>query len=79
MLNLIWNFFRTAPDAVPMTDGEAIKKKFNAMRWRVFASITIGYAFTTSSARAIRSLRNRFWHRESLRRLKSGSSVRYSS
>lgn len=45
MLNLIWNFFRTAPDAVPMTDGEAIKKKFNAMRWRVFASITIGYAF----------------------------------
>ena len=37
MLNLIWNFFRTAPDAVPMTDGEAIKKKFNAMRWRVFA------------------------------------------
>ena len=28
-----------------MTDGEAIKKKFNAMRWRVFASITIGYAF----------------------------------
>lgn len=28
-----------------MTDAAAIKKKFNAMRWRVFASITIGYAF----------------------------------
>lgn len=45
MFNLIWNFFKTAPDAPQMTDAAAIKKKFNAMRWRVFASITIGYAF----------------------------------
>ena len=57
MLNLIWNFFRTAPDAVPMTDGEAIKKKFNAMRWRVFAPSRSVTLFTTSSARVIRSLK----------------------
>jgi len=45
MKELICNFFRTGPDAAPITDAQEVKKKFNAMRWRVFASITIGYAF----------------------------------
>lgn len=42
MKDLLWNFFRTGPDIAQIADSEAVKKKFNSMRWRVFASITIG-------------------------------------
>lgn len=45
MKELIWNFFKTGADAVPLTNKDEIKSKFNSIRWRVFASITIGYAF----------------------------------
>ncbi len=45
MKDLLWNFFRTGPDIAQIADSDAVKKKFNSMRWRVFASITIGYAF----------------------------------
>ncbi len=45
MKDLIWNFFKTGADAVPITNAEEVKSKFNSIRWRVFASITIGYAF----------------------------------
>lgn len=45
MKDLLWNFFKTGPEAAPITDQAQIKQKFNHLRWRVFASITIGYAF----------------------------------
>ena len=45
MKDLIWNFFKTAPDAAIISDKDKVKKKFNMLRWRVFVSITIGYAF----------------------------------
>ena len=45
MKDLIWNFFRTGPDIAQIADSQAVKQKFNSLRWRVFASITIGYAF----------------------------------
>ena len=45
MLNLLFQFFKTGPDVPQIADAAAVKKKFNSMRWRVFASITIGYAF----------------------------------
>ncbi len=45
MKELLYGFFRTGAD-VPVTMGaDDVKKKFNSLRWRVFASITIGYAF----------------------------------
>lgn len=45
MLNFIYQFFKTGADAPQITDAAVVKQKFNSMRWRVFASITIGYAF----------------------------------
>ena len=45
MKDLIWNFFRTGPDIAQIADPQVVKQKFNSLRWRVFASITIGYAF----------------------------------
>ena len=32
-------------DAAPIQDEAKVKSIFNSLRWRVFASITIGYAF----------------------------------
>ena len=45
MLSLLWQFFKTGPDIAQIADSEVVKRKFNSVRWRVFASITIGYAF----------------------------------
>lgn len=45
MIGFMWNFFKTGPDAPAITDQAEVKKQFNSNRWRVFASITIGYAF----------------------------------
>ena len=45
MREILWNFFRTGPEAALIQDTEEVKKKFNYLRWRVFVSITIGYAF----------------------------------
>lgn len=78
MFNLIWNFFKTAPDAPQMTDAAAIKKKFNAMRWRVFASITIGYAFYYIIRQSYSVIKKPLLARVSSRRRKSVSSVLFS-
>lgn len=78
MFNLIWNFFKTAPDAPQMTDAAAIKKKFNAMRWRVFASITIGYAFYYIIRQSYSVIKKTLLARVSSRRRKSVSSVLFS-
>ena len=44
-MNFLMKIFGTGED-VPVTDSpEQVKKRFNSIRWRVFASITIGYAF----------------------------------
>ena len=45
MLAFLNKIFLTAPDAPPMQDAEKAKSIFYSLRWRVFASITIGYAF----------------------------------
>ena len=45
MLGFLNKFFLTAPDAPPLQDAEKAKSIFYSLRWRVFASITIGYAF----------------------------------
>lgn len=45
MKDAIWNFFKTGPDIPLIKDQAEVKAKFNSIRWRVFASITIGYAF----------------------------------
>lgn len=45
MLQALYNFFKTGPDIEQMKDKDAVKKKFDSVKWRVFASITIGYAF----------------------------------
>ena len=44
-MNWLLNIFQTGVDIPQIADAAAIKAKFNSMRWRVFASITIGYAF----------------------------------
>ncbi len=45
MKDWICNFFKTGPDAPPITDPQKVKETFTYYKWRVFASITIGYAF----------------------------------
>ncbi len=45
MAELFLKIFATGPDASMIADAQAVKKKFNYLRWRVFLSITIGYAF----------------------------------
>ena len=45
MLAFLNKIFLTAPDAPPMQDAEKAKSIFYSLCWRVFASITIGYAF----------------------------------
>ncbi|WP_278850655.1 MFS transporter [Megamonas funiformis] len=45
MKSFFWNLFKTAPDAALIQDKDKVKQKFNMLRWRVFVSITIGYAF----------------------------------
>ena len=37
MLNLLWQFFKTGPDIAQIADSEVVKRKFNSVRWRVFA------------------------------------------
>lgn len=43
-MGALWNFFKSGPNATPLTDEKEIKSKFNLFRWQVFGSITIGYA-----------------------------------
>ena len=44
MFKAIAKFFRTGPDAVPLTDEAEIKRKYRRSRISVFFSITLGYA-----------------------------------
>ena len=44
-MGLLMKMFGTGADLPFTGTQEEIKKKFNGLRWRVFASITIGYAF----------------------------------
>ena len=45
MLAFLKKFFFTGADSPPMEDRAKAAKIFNHMRWRVFASVTIGYGF----------------------------------
>ena len=44
-MGFLMKIFGTGADLPITGTQEEIKKKFNGLRWRVFASITIGYAF----------------------------------
>lgn len=46
-MGFFMKIFGTAEDKplIGAVDSDAVKSKFNSIRWRVFASITIGYAF----------------------------------
>ena len=44
-MNFLMKIFGTGQDLPVTGTPEEVKKKFNSIRWRVFASITIGYAF----------------------------------
>lgn len=44
MLKAVANFFRTGPDAPPLTDEAEIKREYRRRRVSVFLSITLGYA-----------------------------------
>ena len=44
-MNFLMKTFGTGQDLPVTGTPEEVKKKFNSLRWRVFASITIGYAF----------------------------------
>jgi OPA family sugar phosphate sensor protein UhpC-like MFS transporter len=44
MLKAVANFFRTGPDAPPLTDEAEIKREYRRRRISVFLSITLGYA-----------------------------------
>lgn len=46
-MGFLMKIFGTAEDKplIGAVDSDVVKKKFNSIRWRVFASITIGYAF----------------------------------
>lgn len=44
MFRPITKFFRTGPDAVPLTDEAEIKRRYKKTRISVFLSITLGYA-----------------------------------
>ena len=44
MFKTIINFFRTGPNAVPLTDEVEIKRRYRKSRISVFLSITLGYA-----------------------------------
>lgn len=44
MFKAITRFFRTGPDAVPLTDEAEIKRRYRRNRTSVFLSITFGYA-----------------------------------
>ena len=44
-MNFLMKIFGTGQDLPVTGTPEEVKKKFNSLRWRVFASITIGYAF----------------------------------
>lgn len=44
-MDFFLKLFGTGKDLPVTGSAEEVKKRFNSMRWRVFASITIGYAF----------------------------------
>lgn len=79
MLSLLWQFFKTGPDIAQIADSEVVKRKFNSVRWRVFASITIGYAFYYIIRQSYSVIKKPLLRRASSRRRKSVLSVLSSS